>query len=147
MKFKIIINTEAEEEIVATVKSPSLLTEKIEDLIRNYNGSDSILGYSNGDLRKLIFCDIECITVVDRRTIAIDKDGNNYVIKERLRDIEKILPSYFIRINKSSLANKNRILQFKAVYNCGIDAEFMCGFREYVSRRCFSEIKKEICKK
>jgi hypothetical protein len=60
----------------------------------------------------------------------------------RLRDLESSLPAYFIRINKSSLANENRILRFEAVFNGGVDAVFRCGYKEYVSRRCFAEIKR-----
>jgi DNA-binding LytR/AlgR family response regulator len=74
--------------------------------------------------------------------IAIDREGNRYALKERLRDLESTLPSYFIRINKSALANEHRILRFDAVFSGGVDAVFQCGYREYVSRRCFSEIRR-----
>ena len=76
------------------------------------------------------------------RVIAIDRGGSHYLLKERLRDLENILPAYFIRINKSTLANEHRILRFDAAFSGGVDAVFLCGYREYVSRRCFSEIKR-----
>jgi DNA-binding LytR/AlgR family response regulator len=79
---------------------------------------------------------------MDRRIIAIDTSGNRYRIQERLRELENILPSYFIRINKSALANERRILRFDAVFSGGVDAVFRSGFREYVSRRCFAEIRR-----
>ena len=75
-------------------------------------------------------------------TIAIDIGGNHFSLKDRLRDLEGILPSYFIRINKSTLANEHRILRFDAVFSGGVDAVFQCGYREYVSRRCFAEIRR-----
>ena len=62
--------------------------------------------------------------------------------QDRLRDLEQILPSYFIRINKSTLANEHRIDRFDAVFSGGVDAVFRCGYREYVSRRCFAEIRR-----
>ena len=62
--------------------------------------------------------------------------------KEIVRDLEEILPSYFIRINKSTLANEHRIARFDAVFSGGVDAVFQCGYREYVSRRCFAEIRR-----
>ena len=74
--------------------------------------------------------------------IAIDTHGNYYRIQDRLRDLEDILPSYFIRINKSTLANEHRILRFDAAFSGGVDAVFQCGYREYVSRRCFAEIRR-----
>lgn len=142
MKYKIIIDKDAEEEIIAIVHSPSSLTEQIENLVCSFSGSDSIVGYKDDEIRNLTFDEIECITVIDRKVICIDSFGNHYRIQDRLRDLENILPSYFIRINKSTLANEHRITRFDAVFNGGVDAIFKCGYREYVSRRCFTEIRK-----
>ena len=142
MKYKLIIDKNAEEEIVATVHAPSDLTRKIENLIRTFSGTDEIMGYREDEMRKLAFSEIECITILERKVIAIDTNGNRYRIQDRLRDLETILPSYFIRINKSTLANEHRILRFDAAFSGGVDAIFRCGYREYVSRRCFSEIRR-----
>lgn len=142
MKYKLIINKNVEEEIVATVHAPSSLTQKIEDLVRSFSGTEFIMGYRDEEIRKLPFGEIECITVIDRKVIAIDTKGNHYALKDRLKDLEDILPYYFIRINKSALANEHRIQRFDAVFSGGIDAVFYCGYKEYVSRRCFSEIKR-----
>ena len=142
MKYKLIIDKNAEEEITVVVHSPSVLTQQIEDLISNYSGKDYIMGYKDDDIRKLSLGEIECITVIDRKVVVIDNNGNQYRIQERLRDLEEVLPSYFIRINKSTLANEHRILRFDAVFSGGVDAVFQCGYREYVSRRCFAEIRR-----
>ena len=142
MKYKLIIDKEKEEEITLTLHAPSALSEKIENIVLNYEGNDSIMGYKENEIRKLSFRDIECITVMERRVIAIDREGVQYRIQERLRDLEELLPTYFIRINKSSLANEHAILRFKAAFSGGVDAIFKCGYKEYVSRRCFAEIKR-----
>ena len=142
MKYKLIIDKDAEEEIIAIVHAPSALTQQIENLIYSYSGADCIMGYGEDELRKLAFSEIECITVLDRKVIAVDSCGSYYRIQERLRELEGILPSYFIRINKSTLANEHRITRFDAVFNGGVDAVFQCGYREYVSRRCFAEIRR-----
>ena len=142
MKYRLIIDKNAEEEIIAVVHSPSSLTEQIENLVCNYTGTDCILGYRDDELRKLAFGEIECITIIDRKVIAIDTLGNHYRIQDRLRDLEELLPSYFIRINKSTLANEHRILRFDAAFSGGVDAVFQCGYREYVSRRCFADIRR-----
>ena len=99
MKYKLIIDKDAEEEIIAIVHSPSSLTQKIEDLVRSFSGADFIMGYRDEEMRKLSFGEIECITVLDRKVVAIDIVGNRYTLKDRLRDLEDILPSCFIRIN------------------------------------------------
>ena len=142
MKYKIIIDKDSEEEIIAIVHAPSALTGEIENLVRSFSGADFIMGYREEEMRKLSFSEIECITVLDRRVIAINTEGIRYALKERLRDLEEILPSYFIRINKSALANEHRIQRFDAVFSGGVDAVFYCGYKEYVSRRCFAEIRR-----
>ena len=142
MKYKLIIDRDAEEEIIAVVRAPSSLTEQIENLVRSFSGPDSIMGYRDDEMRKLAFREIECITILDRKVTAIDTEGKQYRIHDRLRDPEEILPSYFIRINKSALANEHRIQRFDAAFSGGVDAQFQCGYREYVSRRCFAEIRR-----
>lgn len=142
MRYKLIIDKNAEEEIVAIVHGPSSLTEQIENLVRSFSGPDSIMGYRDNELRRLTFSEIECITVLDRKVTAIDGQSIHYRIQDRLRDLEEILPSYFIRINKSTLANEHRIIRFDAAFSGGVDAVFQCGYREYVSRRCFAEIRR-----
>ena len=142
MKYRLIIDKEAEEEIIAVVHGPSSLTQQIENLVCSFSGPDFLMGYREDEMRKLAFSEIECITILDRKVIAIDAGGNQYRIQDRLRDLEDILPSYFIRINKSTLANEHRIAKFDAVFSGGVDAIFQCGYREYVSRRCFAEIRR-----
>ena len=142
MKYKLIIDKKVEEEIIAIVHAPSSLTEQIENLVCSYSGVDSVMGYRDDEMRKLAFQEIECITILDRKVTAIDTTGNHYRIQERLRDLEEVMPSYFIRINKSTLANEHRIVRFDAVFSGGVDAVFQCGYREYVSRRCFAEIRR-----
>ena len=100
------------------------------------------MGHQDYETRKLAFSEIECITILGRRVIAMDTHGTQYRIQDRLRDLEKILPSYFIRINKSALANEHRIARFEATFSGGVDAVFQCGYREYVSRRCFGAIRR-----
>ena len=82
------------------------------------------------------------ITIIDRKVIALDTEGVQYRIQDRLRDLEAVLPSYFIRINKSTLANEHRIARFNAGVCGGVDAVFLCGYKEYVSRRCFAQIRR-----
>ena len=142
MKYKLIIDKNVEEEIIAIVHAPSSLTQEIENLVCSFSGADSIIGYRDDEMRKLTFGEIECITILDRKVIAIDANGNHLLLKGRLRDLEDILPSYFIRINKSTLANEHCIARFDAAFSGGVDAVFRCGYREYVSRRCFAEIRR-----
>ena len=142
MKYKLIIDKHVEEEIIAIVHSPSSLTQQIENLVCNYTGNSHIIGYKDDEMRKLEFQDIECITIIERKVIAIDTKGTPYRIQNTLRDLEELLPSYFIRINKSTLANEHKIQRFHTGFSGGVDAIFQCGYKEYVSRRCFAEIRR-----
>lgn len=142
MKYKLIIDKNAEEEIVAIVHSPSALTDKIESLVRGCRTAEGLMGYRDDEMRRLGFDEIECISVIDRKVIAIDSRCGQYRLRERLRELEEILPDSYVRINKSAIANTERIERFETVFSGGVDAVFRCGWRDYVSRRCFGEIRR-----
>ena len=142
MKYRLIIDKNAEEEIIAVVRAPSALTQQIENLVCSLSGSDTLMGHREDEMRRLSFSDIECITVLERKVNAIDRKGIHYRLQDSLRRLEEILPSYFIRINKSTLANEHCIARFDAAFSGGVDAVFQCGYREYVSRRCFAQIRR-----
>ena len=142
MKFSLIIDKSQEEEVIVRAHNPSALTEQIEALVLAHNQTDRIAVFTEDEMRILKFSQIECITVLDGKTTAIDTKGNHYRLKHRLYELEPLLPATFIRINKSSFANETRLKEFSATFSGGVDAVFQSGYREYVSRRCFAQIKK-----
>lgn len=142
MKFKLIIDKNSTEEIIATVHERSALIDKIETLVMEYSGADKIPAFSEDEITNLNINEIECITVIDGKTYAVYNDAKHYRLKHRLFEIEKLLPSSFIRINKSTIANETKIERFKANFSGAVDAVFKCGYKDYVSRRCFAEIKR-----
>ena len=142
MKFSLIIDKNQEEEVIVRAHNPSALTEQIEALILAHNQTDRIAAFREDELRILKFSQIECITVLDRKVTAIDMTGSRNRLKQRLNELEPMLPASFIRINKSSFANETRLKEFTATFSGGVDAVFQCGYREYVSRRCFAQIKR-----
>ncbi|MBQ8237675.1 MAG: LytTR family transcriptional regulator [Oscillospiraceae bacterium] len=142
MKFKLVIDKAKDEEVVATVHSRSALTDRIEELIRGHTGADAIAAFSDDEMRMLPFSQIECITVLNGKTWAIDTQNRRCRLKYRLYELEALLPASFIRINKSTLANEARLERFTVAYSGAVDAVFKCGYREYVSRRCFAQIRR-----
>ena len=144
MNFRLILDKEKDEEIVATVHQRSALIDEIEALIQRYTGTDRIPGYSEDEIKMLSVSEIECVTVLDGKTYAIDSKNRRYRLKQRLYELEATLPSSFIRINKSTLANERALERFAVTVAGSVDAIFKCGYREYVSRRCFSEIKRRL---
>lgn len=142
MKFKLIVDKNKDEEVVATVHNRTALIDEIEALISKY--ADRIPGYTEDDIKMLAVSEIECITVLDGKTYAIDITNRRYRIKQRLYELEQQLPSSFIRINKSTLANETRLDRFTVTVVGSVDAVFKCGYTEYVSRRCFAQIKRRL---
>lgn len=147
MKFKLIISKEKDEELVATVHNRTALIDEIESLILKHAGADRIPGYTEDDIKMLSISEIECITVLDSKTYAIDSKNQRYRLKQRLYELEQQLPSSFIRINKSTLANEKALDRFRVTYAGSVDAVFKCGYTEYVSRRCFAQIKRRLLEK
>ena len=142
MRFNLIIDKVKEEEVTVTVHERSALTEQIEALVKQHTGTDRIIAFAEDEMKQLSFADIECITVLDGKTYAIDAENKRYCLKQRLYELEELLPTFFIRINKSTLANEKKIQRFAASFSGAVDAVFQCGYREHVSRRCFAEIKR-----
>ena len=136
MKFNVIINKEKDEEIVMSVHKHTPLVDEIEALIQKHTGTDRIPGYTEDEIKMLTVSEIECVTVLDGKTY--------YRIKQRLYELEEQLPSSFIRINKSTLANEQALDRFTVTITGSVDAVFKCGYREYVSRRCFAQIKRRL---
>ena len=145
MKFKLIIDKEKDEEIVITARQRTALINEIEALVSKH--TDRIPGYTEDDIKMLSVAEIQCITVLEGKTYAIDAANRRYRLKQRLYELESILPSSFIRINKSTLANENALDRFAVTYAGSVDAVFKCGYTEYVSRRCFAQIKRRLERK
>lgn len=147
MKFRLLIDEKAEESVTVVAHKKSLLTDALENTVREYYGEDELIAYSNEKMRTVAFIEIECVWASEGKCEMIDKYGERYVIKERLYEVEERLPSYFIRINKSAVANERAIKCFNTEFSGGVTVDFKCGHSDYVSRRCFAEIKRRFKKK
>ena len=142
MQFKLIIDREKDEEVVVTAHQHTPLIDEIQALISNH--ADRIPGYTEDNIKMLSVSEIACVTVLDGKTFAIDAKNRQYRLKQRLYELEKQLPTSFIRINKSTLANEAHLDRFSVTIAGSVDAVFKCGYREYVSRRCFAQIKRRL---
>ena len=142
MRFQLIIDKEKEEEVVVTAHQRTALIDEIEALLSKH--TDRIPGYIEDDIKMLSVSEIECVTVLDGKTYAIDSKNCRYRLKQRLYELEEQLPASFIRINKSTLANESALDRFAVTIAGSVDAVFKCGYTEYVSRRCFAQIKRRL---
>lgn len=142
MKFRIVIDKEREEEVVAFVHKKTPVLDEIEAMVSNIDGIKEITGYFDGDIKILPIKDIEAFYVENGKTFASCIDKKRYQIKKHLYELEEILPSHFKKINKSNIANMKHIVRYKTAINGAVDAEFRSGYCDYVSRRCFAELKR-----
>ena len=142
MKFRVIIDKTKEEEVVATVHQRTDLIDEIEALILRDEQTDALAAYQEDEIRLLELSDVECITADAGKVYAVADGGKRYLLKKRLYEIEESLPPEFIRINKSSIANRKQIRRFTTAISGAVDVEFASGFKEYVSRRCFADLKR-----
>ena len=103
---------------------------------------DELYGYSADVIKILKINEIESIFALEGTIYVSYSDGKQYLIKVRLYEIESKLPECFIRINKSAIANRRKIVQFDVQFSGAVDAVFKSGYKDYVSRRCFAELKR-----
>lgn len=142
MIFKLQLDRNHVEEIVATVHQRTALIDEIERLVTQDNLSEQIPGYEEDEIVMLDLKQIDCFFVEDERTYAHCQDGKQYLIRRRLYELEKNLPGYYERISKSAIANWLRISRFRVQLSGAVDAVFKSGYTECISRRCFAELKR-----
>ena len=144
MEFHLRVDPFATEEVRAVLHERTALADQLEELVRQYAGTDRIMGYARDGQKELRFCDIECVLTQAGKTYALDRHGERFLLKARLYEVERMLPECFFRINKSALANRERIERFTAAFSGAVNVRFQCGYQDYVSRRCFRAIKERL---
>lgn len=144
MRFRLILDPEKDEEIIAQVHRKSPLVDKIEALVEGDGRESYIMAYGEEEWIQLHLDQIACITILEGKTYAIDLRGERWRLKQRLYTLEEQLPDFFIRISKSALANERCLERFTVNFQGAVDAVFVSGYREYVSRRCFAAIRRRM---
>ena len=144
MIFRLNINPKCEEEIIANVHQRSAMIDEIERIVTNEDIPNQITGYLEDEIKLLPIEEIDCFFVEDEKTYALDSSGKKYVVRKRLYELEDLLPSDFIKINKSAIANRKKIVRFKVLLSGAVDAEFASGYTDCISRRCFAEIRRRL---
>lgn len=144
MKFKLLINPHKNEIVEAQVHQKSIFTDNLEKFVLTNGNSNSIIGYDDKDLIILQLEDIIMITIFDNKITAICTNNKKYHLRKRIYQLTDELPNNFWRINKSSIVNKIYIDRFEETKTAGVNIIMKDGLSDYVSRRCFSKIQKEL---
>ena len=91
MKFKLIIDKNAEECVTAICHERSAIIDQIESIIQNQSNDEGIIGYADDEFKKIEFENIEVIYVEGGKTFATLDDKRTYRIKLRLYEIEHLV--------------------------------------------------------
>ena len=142
MVFKLFIDKNCQEEVIANVRERTPMIDEIERLVLRENQAEQIAGYIDDEIIMLEISGIECFTAENDKTFAVYQDGARYLIRKRLYELEEILPSQFERISKSAIANWKKIAKFRVQLSGAVDAVFQTGYAECISRRCFADLKR-----
>ncbi len=138
MKCTLIITNEHEEEVVIYAHKKTKLIEEIEEMI---NGSaPEIIGYGENQAVRLKNDEVTCFMVEDNKVYALT-DKDKYQLKQRLYQLEEILPDTFVKINQSCIANIRKIERFDTSISGTLIINFKNGYKDYVSRRQMKAVK------
>jgi len=142
MVFRLFIDKDCQEEVIARVRERTPLIDEIERLVSQDSITDQLSGYLDDEITMLSIGEIECFVVENEKTFALYRDKKRYLVQKRLYELEEILPGNFERISKSAIANWKKISKFKVQLSGAVDAVFKSGYVECVSRRCFAQLKR-----
>lgn len=141
MKFSLILGEEYEGEVVIYAKEENATVSAIRAICEKEE--KNIVGYSDGGIYTLSPYEIDCFVSEKDQLFAYTAVGK-LRIKSRLSKIEEELPSCFLRINQSCIANLNMIERFDASFSGTLGVIFKNGYRDYVSRRNLKKVKERI---
>lgn len=141
MKFKLIIDTERDEEVVVYAHNENELTDEIKCLVEN--NTSTIIGYADGSSVPLVAADVHCFTICNGRVYALT-EGEKLQVKERIYTLEKMLGHEFVKINQSCIANTRKIARFTASIGGSLRVIFKNGHIDYVSRRQLRTVKERM---
>ena len=141
MECEIIINPYCDEKVVIYAKEESNRLNELKSRIER--SSAEILGYNGSEIKKLDILEIQYITITSGKVFAVCAK-EKYLLRERLYSLEEKLPSYFVRINQSCLANIKKTERFDTSISGTLKIRFKNGDTDYVSRRQLKAVKERI---
>ena len=143
MKIKIFIDKEHDEEIHIFAHEKNELVDKIERLVK---GDGSIVAKRDRVSYNINLCDIVCFTSDDNKVFA-HAGKEMFEVDEKIYELEESLPDNFLKINKSCIANIDKIKSFDATISGTLAVNFKNGYRDFVSRRRMKFVKERLLKK
>ncbi|MFD1018604.1 LytTR family DNA-binding domain-containing protein [Thalassobacillus hwangdonensis] len=141
--MKVILDIhEKHKESSITIKSGQL-DDTIEEIleIAKKDSVKFILG-KQGNSQHLLKPDTIHYFQADGDKIVAFTQSSTYMIKEKLYELEQLLPSTsFIRLSKALIANLQHVSHFEPSFNGTLGVHFRCGRKEYASRHYVGALK------
>ena len=141
MKCEVIIDPAAEEKAVIYAREHNEQIEKLKKLIEE-TGS-TLTGWREREMVPLNPAEIFCVTVLDGKVYAVC-ETETLQLKQRLYEVEAMLPETFVKVNQSCLANLRKVERFDASVSGTLMLRFRNGYTDYVSRRQLKTIKERL---
>lgn len=92
MKFTLKIDPDTEESVAVSARCRSPLVDQLESLATHGEYADRITAYKDDDMVRLKIKDIACISITGGKTFAVDRKGTWFRLKQRLYELEEVLP-------------------------------------------------------
>ena len=141
-KIRLLIDENAEEEIIIRCKSPSEEVLRIQSLLA---ASTRELELTSGDETHFIETKSILFFETDGNKTAAHTKNKMYYTDKKLYELEEILPRSFMRISKSCIANTSAICSIKREYTGVCEARFHDTQKKvYISRSHYKSFKEKI---
>ena len=145
MKIRIEICDDGEEEIILRARNHDERISKLEDAIYGLvRGSREIRLYSGGTEFYVPISELLFFESADGKVFAHTRDAV-YTAPHKLFELEDILPSSFVRISKSSIANVRAISSItRELVGTGVITFSDCIKKTYFSRSYYKILRDKI---
>ena len=101
-----------------------------------------LIGYKADEIVLIMPDEIVLIFTEGKKIFTRLANGEKYMLKERLYELEEnLMPFGFIRIANSSIANGEQIRKLKMAHDGSLCVVFKDGSSEFASRRSVKNIK------
>ena len=134
IKIDLIDNLEHTEVIIRCKKIDDDIL-KLEELVKNLKKSKTLLSFYKDNKEYYLSLDNILFFETDGNFIYAHTKDDSYLVKNKLYELEQILPNNFLRVSKSTILNINQILSITRNFPSTNLVEFSKSHKVvYVSR-------------
>ena len=141
MKFKLFIDPKRDEEIQVYAHAESPLTDTLRRLAEGE--AEPLLGWKEKEFIPLEPEEIYCFFLENNRLYAVT-EREQWLVKQRLYQLEPLLPPTFVKLHQSCIANLKKVARFDGSLAGTLRVIFKNGRVDYVSRRQLKQVKERL---